>query len=52
MEIFYELFAGMLASSHHRFDRIVINGCLSGLSHPGLAVYFFHQIFKINCITK
>ncbi|MEW6237087.1 MAG: hypothetical protein AB1656_17015 [Candidatus Omnitrophota bacterium] len=52
MDIFYQLFGGMLAFVYHCFDRIVINVYLSGLSHPELDDYFFHQALGIDCITK
>jgi hypothetical protein len=34
MELFTKLFGGLLLFVYHCFDRIVINGYLSGLSRP------------------
>src|SRR5215471_8105902 len=34
MELFTKLFSGVLLFVYHCFDRIVINGYLSGLSRP------------------
>lgn len=52
MEIFYQLFGGLLVFAYHCFDRIVINGYLSGLSRPEQIIYFFRQVAGIHCITK
>jgi len=41
MELFMKLFSGPLLFVYHCFDRIVINGYLSGLSRPEQAVDFF-----------
>ena len=41
MELFTKLFGGLLLFVYHCFDRIVINGYLSGLSRPEQVVHFF-----------
>lgn len=38
MELFHELFSSLLLLVYHCFDRIVINGYLSGLTRPENAV--------------
>src|SRR4030088_1581845 len=52
MERFTQLFAGFLALVYHCFDRVVINGYLSGLSRPERVVYFFRQILGIPEVSK
>jgi hypothetical protein len=52
MELFHNLFAGLLLFVYHCFDRIVINGYLSALTRPENAVYFFHEVLGIRAITK
>src|SRR5438105_5840022 len=52
MEIFAKLFNSLLIFVYHCFDRIVINGYLSGLSRPEQVVYFFHQVLKIPVVEK
>lgn len=52
MELFSRLFGSLLVFVYHCFDRVVINGYLSGLSRPEQAVYFFHEVQKIPVITK
>jgi hypothetical protein len=44
MDLFTQLFGGMLAFVYHCFDRIVIYGYLSGLSRPERVVNFFRQV--------
>jgi hypothetical protein len=39
METFTKLFGSLLVFVYHCFDRIVINGCLIGLSRPEQVVY-------------
>jgi hypothetical protein len=34
------------------FDRIVINGYLSGLSRPEQVVHFFRQIIGVPIVSK
>ncbi len=52
MEIFAKLFGRLLVFVYHCFDRIVINGYLSGLSRPEQVVYFFRQVIGVSAVTK
>src|ERR1700757_3526608 len=52
MELFQKLFGGLLCFVYHCFDRIVINGYLSGLSRPEQVVHFFRQIIKVPILSK
>jgi hypothetical protein len=52
MEIFAKLFGKLLVFIYHCFDRIVINGYLSGLSRPEQVVYFFRQVVGVSAVTK
>ena len=52
MELFAKLFDSLLIFVYHCFDRIVINGYLSGLSRPEQVVYFFHQVLGIPALDK
>jgi hypothetical protein len=52
METFSRLFGSLLTFVYHCFDRIVINGYLSGLSRPEQAVYFFREVLHVPSITK
>lgn len=52
MELFIELFGNLLVFVYHCFDRVVINGYLSGISRPEQVVYFFRQVVGVNPITK
>jgi hypothetical protein len=52
MEIFAKLFGKLLVFVYHCFDRIVINGYLSGLSRPEQVVYFFRQVVEVSAVTK
>src|SRR5271165_766004 len=52
MERFMQLFADFLGLVYHCFDRIVINGYLSGLSRPEQVVYFFRQVLGIPVVSK
>src|SRR6266481_4290527 len=52
MELFTQLFGGLLLFVYHCFDRIVINGYLSGLSRPEQVVHFFRQIIKVPILSK
>lgn len=47
MELFTQLFGSFLAFVYHCFDRVVINGYLSGLSRPEQAAYFFRQVVGV-----
>ena len=47
MELFTQLFGGLLLFVYHCFDRIVLNGYLSGLSRPEQVVHFFRQIIGV-----
>ncbi|MCI0420623.1 MAG: hypothetical protein L0312_15590 [Acidobacteria bacterium] len=52
METFTKLFGSLLVFVYHCFDRIVINGYLSGLSRPEQVVYFFRDVAGIPVIDK
>ena len=52
MELFGKLFGSLLLFVYHCFDRIVINGYLSGLSRPAQVVYFFHHVLGIPVVSK
>ena len=52
METFTKLFGSLLVFVYHCFDRIVINGYLSGLSRPEQVVYFFRQVVGVPVVEK
>ena len=52
MEQFTRLFGNLLAFVYHCFDRMVINGYLSGLSRPEQVVYFFRQVLGMPVVSK
>jgi hypothetical protein len=52
MESFIQLFGGLLAFVYHCFDRIVIYGYLSGLSHPERVVNFFRLVVGVPVVSK
>ena len=52
MDLFAKLFDSLLVFIYHCFDRIVIHGCLSGLSRPEQVVYFFHEVLGIPVVSK
>jgi hypothetical protein len=52
MERFAQLFARLLAVVYHCFDRIVINGYLSGLSRPEQVVHFVREVLGIPVVSK
>jgi hypothetical protein len=52
METFTKLFGSLLVFVYHCFDRIVINGYLSGLSRPEQVVYFFRDVSGVAVIDK
>jgi len=52
MEQFTRLFGSLLDFVYHCFDRMVINGYLSGLSRPEQVVYFFRQVLGIPVVSK
>ena len=52
MDLFTQLFGGLLAFVYHCFDRIVIYGYLSGLSRPEQVVNFFHQVVGVPVVSK
>ena len=52
MELFTQLFGNFLAFVYHCFDRMVINGYLSGLSRPEQVVYFFRQVLGVPVVSK
>ena len=45
-----KLFGSLLVFVYHCFDRIVINGYLSGLSRPEQVVYFFRDVVGVPVI--
>ena len=52
MDLFTQLFAGLLAFVYHCFDRIVIYGYLSGLSRSERLVNFFHQVVGVPVLSR
>ena len=52
METFTRLFGSLLVFVYHCFDRVVINGYLSGLSRPGQVVHFFQTVLGEPVIGK
>ena len=52
MELFTKLFGDLLLFVYHCFDRIVINGYLSGLSRPEQVVYFFRKVVGVAVLSK
>ena len=52
MELFAKLFSSLLVFVYHCFDRIVINGYLSGLSRPDQVVYFFRNVIGVPVVDK
>jgi hypothetical protein len=52
MERFTTLFGSLLVFVYHCFDRIVINGYLSGLARPEHVVHFFRQVVGVTAIDK
>src|SRR3979490_1123386 len=52
MELFQKLFGELLLFVYHCFDRIVINGYLSGLSRPEQVVHFFRQVIGGSIVSK
>ena len=52
METFTKLFGSLLVFVYHCFDRVVINGYLSGLSRPEQVVHFFHKVLGIPVVSK
>src|ERR1700727_2722847 len=52
MDLFTQLFGGLLAFVYHCFDRIVIYGYLSGLSRPERVVNFFHQVVGVPLVSR
>ena len=47
METFTKLFGSLLVFVYHCFDRIVINGYLSGLLRPEQVVWFFREVLGV-----
>ena len=52
MQLFLKLFEPYLQWFYHCFDRIVINGYLSGLSRPEQLVYFFQKVASVPVVDK
>jgi len=52
VETFTRLFGSLLLCVYHCFDRVVINGYLSGLSRPAQVAYFFHNVVGEPVIGK
>lgn len=52
MELFRKLFGSLLTLVYHSFDRLVINGYLSGLSRPENVVYLFRTVRGEPAVTQ
>jgi len=52
VETFTRLFGSLLLFVYHCFDRVVINGYLSGLARPGQVVHFFQNVVGEPVIGK
>jgi len=52
VETFTRLFGSLLLFVYHCFDRVVINGYLSGLARPAQVAYFFHNVVGEPVIGK
>jgi len=52
METITKLFGSLLVFVYHCFDRIVINGYLSGLSRPEQVVHFVRTVLGIPLVGK
>src|SRR5258708_37114717 len=52
METFTKLFGSLLVFVYHCFDRVVINGYLSGLSRPEQVVHFVRDVLGIPVVSK
>jgi hypothetical protein len=52
METFTKRFGSLLVFVYHCFDRIVINGYLSGLSRPEQVVHFVREVLGIPVVSK
>ena len=52
MKRFTTLLGNLLVFVYHCFDRIVINGYLSGLSRPEQVVYFFQKVAGVPVVDK
>ena len=52
MESFTKLFGSLLVFVYHCFDRVVINGYLSGLSRPEQVVFFFREVLGLPVVDK
>lgn len=52
METFTKLFGSLLIFVYHCFDRVVINGYLSGLSRPEQVVHFVREVLGVPVVSK
>ncbi|HEY6845695.1 MAG TPA: hypothetical protein VI320_05720 [Terracidiphilus sp.] len=52
MDTFTRLFSSLLVFVYHCFDRIVINGYLSGLSRPEQVVHFVRAVIGLPIVSK
>ena len=52
MDLFTTVFGKRLVFVYHCFDRLVINGYLSGLWRPAQVVYFFRQVVGKPVVDK
>ena len=52
METFTKLFGSLLIFVYHCFDRVVINGYLSGLFRPEQVVHFVRTVLGIPVVSK
>src|ERR1700722_3077404 len=52
LDAFTRLFGSLLVFVYHCFDRIVINGCLNGLSRPEQVVHFVREVLGIPVVDR
>ena len=52
METFTRLFGSLLLFVYHCFDRMMINGYLSGLSRPEQVVHFVRAVLGLPIVSK
>src|SRR5438445_12332513 len=52
MDVFVQLVGILLVFVYHCFDRVVINGYLSGLSRPEQVVHFVREVLGIPVVSK
>ena len=52
METFTRLFGSLLLFVYHCFDRMMINGYLSGFSRPEQVVHFVRAVLGLPIVSK